>query len=194
MAREPRDQRMERPKLSQKQAEDVRLQLTRVHMSGQKCERKTTLKASRLIHLINGASLLKVLCTDEKIFMAKPFHDPQNRRQLPKMGQQKLAVANHGPHSCSGLCDGLGQHLRHRKDPRWSSSTGTSTSALPAISSRFYGTCWSLRLLNTLAPMDSRFTRLLRQEHLSVKLVGSQPSGLRVVHNETKSCSLAKLA
>ncbi|KAJ1354090.1 hypothetical protein KIN20_010908 [Parelaphostrongylus tenuis] len=65
-----------------------------------------------MVRLIAAARLSKALFTNEKTFTVEPLHNRQNRCQLLK-GQQ---LQNHGSQSCSGLCDALGQNLRHWKD------------------------------------------------------------------------------
>jgi len=46
-------------------------------------------KSRRMLRLLSGACMSKVLFTDEKTFNVEPLHNRQNRRQLLKKAQQK---------------------------------------------------------------------------------------------------------
>lgn len=69
-------------------------------------------KSRRILRLVRGARLLKVLFTDEKIFTIEPHHNRQNHRQLLRKGQQKIPGAkiigcSHFPASVmvwAGIC------------------------------------------------------------------------------------------
>lgn len=61
--------------------------INRVHFLNETMKKKRLAKARRMIRLLAGARLSKVLFTDEKIFTVEPFHNRQNHRQLLKKGQ-----------------------------------------------------------------------------------------------------------
>ena len=86
--------------------------INRTHFLNETMKEKRLAKARKMIRLLAGARLSKVLFTDEKIFTVEPFHNRQNRRQLLKKGQQKTAAAktigrSHFPASVmvwAGIC------------------------------------------------------------------------------------------
>ncbi|CAK9821600.1 Transposable element Tc3 transposase [Anthophora retusa] len=62
--------------------------INRAHFLTDAMKEKRKERARRMIRLISGARLQKVLFTDEKIFTIESLHNRQNRRQLLKKGQQ----------------------------------------------------------------------------------------------------------
>lgn len=86
--------------------------IARVHFLNDTMKARRLEKSRRMLRLLGGARLSKVLFTDEKIFTIEPLHNRQNRRQLLKKGQQKTTAAktigrSHFPASVmvwAGIC------------------------------------------------------------------------------------------
>jgi transposase len=84
--------------------------IARVHFLNDTMKAKRLEKSRRMLRLLAGARLSRVLFTDEKIFTVEPLHNRQNRRQLLRKGK------NHRPQPFPGLHHGLGRDMRHRED------------------------------------------------------------------------------
>lgn len=86
--------------------------IARAHFLNEPMKAKRLTKAQRMLRLVGGGRLERILFTDEKIFTVEPIHNRQNHRQLLRKGQQKsvtakLAHRSHFPLSVmvwAGIC------------------------------------------------------------------------------------------
>lgn len=73
--------------------------ISRVHFLNDTMKEKRLKNCRRMLRLIGGVRLAKVVFTDEKLFTVEPQHNHQNDRQLLTPGQQKTPDAKTAAHS-----------------------------------------------------------------------------------------------
>ncbi|KAJ1355567.1 hypothetical protein KIN20_013021 [Parelaphostrongylus tenuis] len=148
MTWEARYRLLERLKHSQNKLKLRSYKIVHADIMDKRMKEKRLSRARQIIRLLPGVCLSKVLYMDRKKFTVRPLHNCQNRRQPFKSGQQKSAVANdHGPQSFPDLLMVYAGIWATDKTP-WSSLAEMSESILPATSSKFQGTFWSLRVFD----------------------------------------------
>ncbi|KAJ1361216.1 hypothetical protein KIN20_020415 [Parelaphostrongylus tenuis] len=73
-------------------------------------------KALRMIRLIPGSRLSKVLFEHEKTLIVNRSNIAESTSPSQERSAEVRNIKNHGQLSFLGLCDGLSRYLPHRKD------------------------------------------------------------------------------